>query len=136
MWMRSSTNHAFCCSPPWPTASGPPSTASAGTSQSKRDRRVPVGVVVRERRVLEHRDAGRVAVDEEQRRQALVAVDDVDHDDEVVGPAPVGDEPLLGADAVAARGALRRAVDAGGVGAGVALGHGVGVGALAGQRRA
>jgi hypothetical protein len=34
MWMRSSMNHAFCCSPPWPTASGPPSTAVSGTSQS------------------------------------------------------------------------------------------------------
>ena len=36
MWIRSSTNHSFCSSSPSPTMPGPPSTASAGSSQSNR----------------------------------------------------------------------------------------------------
>ena len=34
MWMRSSMNHSFWSSPPRPIMPSPPSTASAGTSQS------------------------------------------------------------------------------------------------------
>ena len=36
MWMRSSTNQAFCCSPPRPAISGPPRIASGRSTQSKR----------------------------------------------------------------------------------------------------
>ncbi len=135
MWMRSSTNHMFCSSAPLPIISSPPSTASAGTSTSNRMRRVAVRVVVRERRIFEERDAGDAAVDQEQRRQPVVAVDDVDHDDVVVGHVAGGDEPLLGLDAEAGVGAHRGAGDAVRVGARVALGDGVGVGALAAQAR-
>ena len=49
---------------------GPPRTASAGHHAVEAHRRVAVRVVVRERRVVDDLDAGRVAVDQEQRRQA------------------------------------------------------------------
>ena len=135
MWMRSSTNHMFCSSAPRPIISSPPEHGVGRHLDVEQDRRVAVRVVVRERRVLEERDAGDVAVDQEQRRQAVVAVDDVDHDDVVVGHVAGGDEPLLGLDPEAAVRAHGRAGDAAGVGAGVALGDRVRVGALAAQAR-
>ena len=90
---------------------------------------------VRERRVVDDLDPGPVAVDEEERRQPLVAVDDVHHHDVEVGHVARRDEPLLGPDAPAGGRALGRPGDPARVGAGPALGDGVGVGPLAAQRR-
>jgi hypothetical protein len=100
------------------------------------DRRVPVRVGVRERRVVDDLDAGRGAVDEEERRPPLPVLDDVRHDDEHGGDVARGDEPLLAGDTEAARRALGRRRDPRRVRAGVLLGDRVGVLRLAAQRRA
>ena len=136
MWIRSSTNHWFCSSSPRPIASLAAQHRVRRQLDVEQDRRMAVRVVVRERRILEELDARHVAVDQEQRGQPRVAVHHVDHHDVVVGDVAGRDEPLLGAQAPAAGlGALGRAGDAAGVRAGLALGDGVGVAALAAQRR-
>ena len=95
-----------------------------------------VRVVVGEGRIVHHLDPGRVAVDQEQRRQQLAVAQHVHHHDEVVGHVAGGDEPLLGAEVPAAGRLDRRAGDRTRVRPGAALGDGVRVGALAAQRRA
>ena len=78
---------------------------------------------------------GRVAVDEEQGRQALAALDRVRHHDVHGGDVAVGDEPLLAVDHPASVAALGRRLDPRRVRAGVGLGDRVGVVELPAQRR-
>ncbi len=94
---------------------------------------MPVRVVVRERRVVDDLDPGRVAVHEEQRRQGLAVDQRVRHHDVHRGDVAIGHEPLVAPDSPAGVGALGRRLDAGGIGAGVLLGHRVGVVRLAAQ---
>ena len=96
-----------------------------------------VRVVVRERRIVDRLDAGRVRIDQEQRRSGrAVRPVGVRHHDVEVGDVARRDEPFLAAQAEAPRARARRSSDPRGVGAGLGLGHGVGVLALAAQDRA
>ena len=61
-----------------------------------------------ELRVVDELDPGRVRLDQEQRRQALGAVDGVGHHDQHAGHVAGGHEPLLAVDPPAAVGARRR----------------------------
>ena len=62
----------------------------------------PCGYAVRERRVVDDRDAGSVCGHGEQRRQPVIAIDHVGHHDDDGSNRAVGDEPLLTADHVTA----------------------------------
>jgi hypothetical protein len=95
------------------------------------------GEGVRERRVVDDRDA-RPLVDEEQRRpeSAPVLVDREHVDDEEVGHVPARREPLLGVHHPALAAAARRAANAPGIRAGLGLGDRVALAALPAQRRA
>ncbi len=100
------------------------------------NRRVAVRIGVRERRIVDELDAVGARLDEEQRRQALAAVDDVGDDDQHARDVARGHEPLLAGDQIAAAiGGHRDRRDPRRIGAGVGLGHRVGVAALAPQRR-
>ena len=55
-------------------------------------------VVVGERRIVDVLDPERVAVDQEQGRQAVVAVDHVRHHDQHLRDVAAGHEPLLAID--------------------------------------
>ena len=129
---RSSANHAAL--QVLAAAEAPDDGVVAHLDAGEAQRRVAVGVAVGEGRVVDHLDARRAALDEEQRRQ-LAAVDErLGHDDVDLRDVAVGDEPLLAVDAPAvldARGGRR---DPRRVGAGVLLGDGVGVVQLAAQR--
>ena len=82
--------------------------------------RVPVGEGVGVVGVVLHDDARRVVVHQEQRRQALVAIDDDRVEDHEVGVVGAGDEPLLPVEHVlAGRGvADRRRCEGPGIGSG------------------
>ena len=87
--------------------------------------------------IVLHDDAGRVVVDEEERREPLVAVDDQAVEDHEVGVVGAGDEPLLPVEPVVAgrRVADRAGAERPGVGAGSILGDRVAPRALATQGR-
>ena len=71
--------------------------------------RVPVGERVGVVGVVLDHDAGRVVVDQEERRQSLLAVDDEAVEDHEVGVVGPGDEPLLAVeDVLAGRGVADR----------------------------
>ena len=99
---------------------------------------MPVGERVHVVGVVLEGHAGRVVVDEEERRPTLVAVDDEAVEDHEVGlVGRPGHEPLLAVQDVLAG---RRVADGGGrqgprIGAGAGLGDGVAAEALAAQRR-
>ena len=61
-----------------------------------------VRVGVGEGWVVNDRDAGCIGRHSEKRGESVVAVDDVGHDDDDCGHRPVGDEPFLAVDHVAA----------------------------------
>ena len=112
MWMRSSTNHSLVSSSAAPT---PPRTAARRHPDVLEDElRVAVGERVHVVGIVRSSDAGRVVVDQEQRRQAPVAVDDLGMEDHEVGVVRAGHEPLLAVEdvlagrAVADRGGLER----------------------------
>ena len=118
MWIRSSTNHSLVSSSARPI---PPRIADAGHADVlEHELRVPVGERVGVVRVVLERHAGRVVVDEEERRQPRVAVDDEAVEDHEVGVVRAGDEPLLAVeDVLAGRGvADGRRRERPGVGAG------------------
>ena len=100
------------------------------------DRRVAVGIVVGEGRVVDDLDPVERGVDDEEGRQPVGAVDQVRHHDVDRGVVAAGDEPLLAVDPEAGVGALGGGRDPRGIRAGVALGDRVGVLELAAQRRA
>ena len=101
------------------------------------DRRVAVGIHVREEGVVDRLDAGTLIVDHEQGRELLAVVDHVGHDDVDGGDVAGGHEPLLTVEQPAVARVLRRrgGRDPARVGPGVALGHRVGVADLAAQQR-
>ena len=92
-----------------------------------------VRIGVGERRVVDDLDAGRPALDEEQRREALAVRDHVGDDDVDRRDVARRDEPLLAVDAEAAVRAHRGGRDRRRVRARVLLGHRVGVLRLAAQ---
>ena len=97
------------------------------------DRRVAVRVAVGEAWFVDDLDPLGVGLDEEERRQALVALDQVRHHDQDRGDVAGGDEPLLAVEDVAGGGRLGCRGDPRRVRAGIALGHRVGVAKLAAQ---
>ena len=99
--------------------------------------RVPVGEGVHVVRIVLDPDAGHVVVDEEERREVAIAVDDVGVEDHEVGVVGAGDEPLLAVEHVLAG---RRIADGGRadrprIGASAVLGDGVAARALAAHGR-
>ena len=94
-----------------------------------------VRIGVGEGRVVHHLDAVELAVDEEQRGQALAVHEGARHHDVHRRDVAVGHEPLLAVDRPAALRARGRGLDPRGVGARLRLGDRVGVVQLAAQRR-
>ena len=135
MWIRSSTNHSLVSSSARPD---PAEDRRRGDPDVGQDElRVPVGERVGVVRVVLDDDAGRVVVDQEERRPPLVAVDDEAVEDHEVGVVRSGHEPLLAVEDVLPG---RRVADGGRaqgprVGAGPVLGDGVAPRALAAERR-
>jgi hypothetical protein len=83
---------------------------------------VALRIAVGELGVVDHLDAVEIVVDEEQRGQALAAVDHVGHHDVDRCDVAGGHEPLLAVDAKAAVGRRRGRLDARGIRSRVALG--------------
>ena len=104
-------------------------TSSALTLTSvKQHRGVPVRVGVGEGRVVDDRYAWRIGRHREEGWQSVVTFDDVGHHHDHRRDRAVRDEPLLAIEQVAAVVcAVSDRCDAGGVRAGVGLGHRVGV---------
>ena len=128
---RSSVNQERWRSSPPPR---PPTIASSETSTPlRRTRGMSVRVAVGEGRVVDDLHAGRRAFDQEQRGQAGPVHQRPGHDDEHRRDVAVGHEPLLAVQAPAVLGPGGGGGDAGGIRAGVLLGHRVGVVELAAQ---
>ena len=89
----------------------PPDTAQHGRGRhpdvGQHELRVAVGERVGVVGVVAHDDAGRVVVDQEERRQVLVAIDDRAVEDHEVGVVGAGHEPLLAVEDVLAGRARR-----------------------------
>ena len=99
-------NQERCRSSPPPT---PPITSSAADLDvGEPDRRVAVGIVVGEGRVVDDLDPGTLRVDHEQGREPLAAVDHVRHDDVDGGDVAGGHEPLLAVEPEAVARSARR----------------------------
>ena len=121
------------------SSSAPPDAADqlvlGDLDVAKADRGVSLGIVVGEVGVVGDLDPRAIAVDDEDRRQPLVALDHVGHHEVHGGNVAGGHEPLLGVEPEAGLGRVGGGRDRGRVGAGVALGHRVGVLELAAKRR-